>query len=164
MGCCPWAWAGESLLDGTRPAAPDPGPSGGIPLLIGGMTDATIRRVVEFGAGWTAGGAPLEATAAFIERVGRAWRDAGRDGTPRIVALSYFSLGGTEQESRASLLDYYQPMGPEMAEMIAGSALHSPEAIEEAVKAFAGIGVDEVILDPTVSDPGQVDLLEDVVL
>jgi alkanesulfonate monooxygenase SsuD/methylene tetrahydromethanopterin reductase-like flavin-dependent oxidoreductase (luciferase family) len=156
------AWAGDALLPGTRPVVPDPAQRS-VPMLIGGMTGATVRRVVEFGIGWTAGGAPPEATKAFIETVRAAWRDAGRDGQPRILALTYFSLGDVLEQSRAYLLDYYQPMGG-MAEMIADSALRSPEAIKDAIAAFTDIGVDELILDPTVSDPGQVELLAEVAL
>ena len=155
------AWRGEALRDGTRPSAPDPGP-GGVPLLIGGMTEAAIRRVVEHGVGWTAGGLPPEAMAPFIERVRSAWREK-REGAPRLVGLAYFSLGDTESASRGYLLDYYRFLGAEMAEMIAGSALRTPEAVRGALQAYAGVGLDELILDPTVSDPGQVDLLADVV-
>jgi alkanesulfonate monooxygenase SsuD/methylene tetrahydromethanopterin reductase-like flavin-dependent oxidoreductase (luciferase family) len=156
------AWQGEPLAEGTRPAAPNPGPSG-VPLLIGGGSNASIRRVVEHGIGWTAGGMPPEALPAFLEKVRNAWRDA-REGEPRLVGLRYFSLGDTEAESRASMLDYYSYQGRETAERIAGSALRSPEAIRDAVKAYADVGLDELILDPTVPDPSQVDLLADVVL
>jgi alkanesulfonate monooxygenase SsuD/methylene tetrahydromethanopterin reductase-like flavin-dependent oxidoreductase (luciferase family) len=156
------AWQGEPLMEGTRPAAPDPGPTG-VPLLIGGGSEAAIRRVVEYGVGWTAGGLPPQALPPFIEKLRNAWREA-REGEPRLVGLVYFSLGDVETESRASLLDYYQPQGAEMAEMIAGSALRSPAAIREAVKAYEEVGLDELILDPTVSDPGQVDLLAELVL
>jgi hypothetical protein len=79
------------------------------------------------------------------------------------VALAYFSLGDTAEPSRGYLLDYYSAMGTDTAEMIAGSALPSPDAILGAIDAFADAGVDEFILDPTVSDPAQVDLLADVV-
>ena len=157
------AWAGEPLLEGTRPAAPEIGHPG-VPVLVGGTTDAAIRRTVEHGIGWTAGGLPPEGTAPFVERVRAAWADAGREGSPRIAALDYFSLGDTEEQSRASLLDYYAPMGRETAEAIAGSAHRSPQAIQEVIAAFAEVGVDELILDPTVSDPAQVDMLAEVAL
>jgi alkanesulfonate monooxygenase SsuD/methylene tetrahydromethanopterin reductase-like flavin-dependent oxidoreductase (luciferase family) len=157
------AWAGEPLVEGTRPAAPETG-SPGVPVLVGGNTDAAIRRTVEHGVGWTAGGLPPEATAPFVQRVHEAWAEAGREGRPRIAALNYFSLGDTEEQSRAYLLDYYEPMGRETAEYIAGSAHRSPKAIKEAVEAFAEVGVDELILDPTVSDPAQVELLAEVAL
>jgi alkanesulfonate monooxygenase SsuD/methylene tetrahydromethanopterin reductase-like flavin-dependent oxidoreductase (luciferase family) len=155
------AWRGEPLMDGTRPAAPDPGPTG-VPLLIGGASDATVRRVVEHGVGWTAGGWPPDALPPFIEKMRNAWR-AARPGEPRLVGLTYFSLGDTEAQSRDYLLSYYKPQGHQMAEMIAGSALRSAEAIRGAVKAYEEAGLTELILDPTVSDPGQVDLLAEVV-
>jgi alkanesulfonate monooxygenase SsuD/methylene tetrahydromethanopterin reductase-like flavin-dependent oxidoreductase (luciferase family) len=155
------AWQREPLAEGTKPPAPDPGPSG-VPLLIGGGGDAAIRRVVEHGVGWTAGGWPPQAIPPFIEKVRNAWRDA-REGEPRFVGLTYFSLGDVETESRAYLVDYYSYQGREVAEMIAGSALRSPEAIRGAVQAYAEAGLDELILDPTVSDPSQVDLLAEVI-
>ncbi len=157
------AWAGEALSDDTRRVAPPTVQEGGVPMLIGGTTDAAIRRVVEFGVGWTAGGMPPDAVEQFANRVRAAWADAGRDGTPSITALAYFALGDTTEESRQALLDYYAPRGADTAEMIAGSALRSPEAITGAIGAFADAGIDELILDPTVSDPAQVDMLADVV-
>jgi hypothetical protein len=56
-------------------------------------------------------------------------------------------------------MDYYAPMGAETGETIAGNVLRSAEAIRGGVDAFAGLGMDELILDPTVSDPAQVDLV-----
>lgn len=157
------AWAGEPLAGGMKPVSPAPVQQGGVPLVIGGMTEAAVRRVVEFGIGWTAGGAPPDATRAMIERVQAAWRDAGRGGDPKIVALAYFSMGDVTERSRQYLLDYYEQMG-EMAGVIADSALRSPQAIKDAIGMFTDLGVDELILDPTVSDPDQVDLLAGVVL
>ena len=158
------AWSGEPLAEGTRPVGPAPVHSSGVPLLIGGHSDASIRRAVEFGVGWTAGGLPPQAMAPLVDKVRSAWSESGRDGEARIVALAYFSMGDTEEDSRRYLLDYYNPMGSEIAEMIAGSAVRSAEAISGAVEAFAQVGVDELILDPTVSDPDQVDALAGVVL
>jgi alkanesulfonate monooxygenase SsuD/methylene tetrahydromethanopterin reductase-like flavin-dependent oxidoreductase (luciferase family) len=152
------AFAGEPLLEGSAPVVPD-AVIGGVPILVGGSSDAAIRRTVEFGVGWTAGGVPPQMVAPFVQRVRAAWRDAGREGAPRIVALNYFGLGDTEEESRGYLLDYYGILGPETAEMIAGGAHRSPEAIREVIAAFEEAGVTELVLDPTVGDPAQVDLL-----
>src|SRR3954447_9465222 len=157
------AWAGEALADGAHSPAPDPGP-GGVPILIGGTSDAAIRRVIEYGDGWTSGGAPPQMAAPFIQRVRAAWREAGRDGSPRIAALNYFGLGDTEEQSRGNLLDYYAFLGPELAEMIAGGAHRSPQAIKDVIAAFEAIGVDELILGPSVGDPAQVDLLAEAAL
>jgi alkanesulfonate monooxygenase SsuD/methylene tetrahydromethanopterin reductase-like flavin-dependent oxidoreductase (luciferase family) len=157
------AFAGEPLLEGSRPVVPD-ALRGGVPILIGGTSDAAIRRAVEHGVGWAAGGAPPQLVAPFVQRVRAAWQEAGRAGSPRIVALNYFSLGDTEQRSRDYLLDYYGVFGRETAEMIAGSAHRSPAAITDVIAAFAEVGVDELLLDPTVPDPAQVDLLAEVAL
>jgi alkanesulfonate monooxygenase SsuD/methylene tetrahydromethanopterin reductase-like flavin-dependent oxidoreductase (luciferase family) len=157
------AFAGEPLLEGSAPVVPD-AVIGGVPILVGGSSDAAIRRTVEFGVGWTAGGVPPQMVAPFVQRVRAAWRDAGREGEPRIVALNYFGLGDTEEESRGYLLDYYGILGPETAEMIAGGAHRSPEAIREVIAAFEEAGVTELVLDPTVGDPAQVDLLAEAAL
>jgi alkanesulfonate monooxygenase SsuD/methylene tetrahydromethanopterin reductase-like flavin-dependent oxidoreductase (luciferase family) len=157
------AFAGEPLLEGSAPVVPD-AVIGGVPILVGGSSDAAIRRTVEFGVGWTAGGVPPQMVAPFVQRVRAAWRDAGREGAPRIVALNYFGLGDTEEESRGYLLDYYGILGPETAEMIAGGAHRSPEAIREVIAAFEEAGVTELVLDPTVGDPAQVDLLAEAAL
>jgi alkanesulfonate monooxygenase SsuD/methylene tetrahydromethanopterin reductase-like flavin-dependent oxidoreductase (luciferase family) len=156
------AFAGEPLLEGSAPVVPDG--AGPVPILVGGNTEAAIRRTVEFGVGWTGGGAPPHMIAPFVERVRAAWRDAGREGSPRIVALNYFGLGDTGEQSRGYLLDYYGFLGTETAEMIAGSAHRSPEAIRDVITRFEAAGVDELILDPTVGDPAQVDLLAEAAL
>lgn len=158
----PRAWRGEALEDGTRPASPAP-VQDPVPVLIGGTSQATLRRVTEHAIGWTAGGMPPDAVAEFGAKVRTAWDEAGRDGAPRIVALGYFSLGDVEEQSKANLYDYYKPLGDDTANMIAGNALRSPDAIEGALKAFEDVGVDEFILNPTIPDPGQVDQLADVV-
>lgn len=157
------AWAGEPLADGTRPVGPPPVQQPGVPLVIGGTTDATVRRVTEFASGWTAGGMPPDAVGAMAEKIQSAWSQAGREGRARIVALVYFSLGDVEEQSISNIRHYYEPMGADMAAMIAGSALRTPEAIKGAVDAFAAVGVDEFFLDPTVPDPDQVDRLAEVV-
>jgi len=157
------AWAGQPLLEGTRPAAPTPG-AGSVPLLIGGTGDVAVRRVVEFGIGWTAGGLPPEMVKPMLDAVATAWKERGREGSPRNVALVYVALGDEVQDAaRSYLLDYYGPMG-EMAHMIAGSVLSTPEAVEATIDAFAEVGVDELIFDPCVSDPDQVDRLAAVAL
>jgi alkanesulfonate monooxygenase SsuD/methylene tetrahydromethanopterin reductase-like flavin-dependent oxidoreductase (luciferase family) len=134
-----------------------------IPILVGGTNAATVRRVVKHAVGWTAGGMTPDAVAAFVQRVKVAWSDAGRDGSPRIVGLAYFGLGDTEAESRRNMLHYYEPMGDEVAGMIADGVLRSPDAIRGALEAYQEAGVQEMILDPSVPDPHQVDLLAEVV-
>jgi alkanesulfonate monooxygenase SsuD/methylene tetrahydromethanopterin reductase-like flavin-dependent oxidoreductase (luciferase family) len=155
------SWNGEALDEAARPASP-PTVQSPIPIMVGGTTKSTIRRAIAYGVGWTAGGMPPDAVADFGQKVRDAWAGAGKEGAPRIAALVYFGLGDTDEQSRNNLLDYYKPMGDEVAGMIAGGALRSADAIRGAISAYEAAGVDELILDPTVADPDQVDLLADV--
>jgi alkanesulfonate monooxygenase SsuD/methylene tetrahydromethanopterin reductase-like flavin-dependent oxidoreductase (luciferase family) len=148
-------WAGNA----SRNVGPAPVQPGGPPLIFGGNSDAAFRRVVEHGAGWIAGGGGPEMFAAGAERARSAWRDAGRSGQPRLLALAYYALGdGAADAASAYLHDYYGFLG-EWADRIAQGALSSPEAVRGAIDAFTAAGCDELILFPCSPDPGQVDLL-----
>lgn len=157
------SWNGEALDDAARPASP-PTVQSPIPIMVGGTTKAAIKRVIDHGVGWTAGGMPPDAVAEFAGKVRDAWTAAGKEGAPKIAALVYFGLGDTEKQSREALEHYYAPMGADTASMIAGSALRSAEAIKGAIAAYEAAGVDELYLDPTVPDPEQVDLLAEAAL
>jgi probable F420-dependent oxidoreductase len=158
------AWRGESAGGSTVAPGPKPVHDGRIPILIGGTSDRAVERVVRWGVGWTAGGSAADQVGGFAERVRTAWKDAGRTGQPKIVALTYFSMQGDRtEESRANLLDYYGHLG-EWAEKIADGTPRGREAIRDAVGRFQDAGVDELILDPTVADLGEVDLLADAVI
>jgi alkanesulfonate monooxygenase SsuD/methylene tetrahydromethanopterin reductase-like flavin-dependent oxidoreductase (luciferase family) len=158
------AWRGEPVGGGDRAVCPTPTQESRVPVLIGGATEHTLRRVAAWGAGWTVGGGGAGMAAPFVSKVRTAWTEAGRDGEPRLAALSYFSLGDDAAEaSRAYLLDYYGFAG-EWAGRIAESALRSEPAVRDAVQAFADLGITELYFDPTTASIDQVDRLADVVL
>jgi hypothetical protein len=97
----------------------------------------------------------------MIEKVRRAWHDAGRDGEPRIAALAYYGLGD-EAASRAALRTYYSFLG-DWVDSVVDSALRTPGALADAVKAFEDVGVDELVFGPTVASLDEVDRLADAV-
>ncbi|MGS0688150.1 LLM class flavin-dependent oxidoreductase [Nakamurella sp. GG22] len=157
------AWRGKPVAGSPEPVTPEV-PGGTVPLLIGGGGAAGVRRTVQYGVGWTAGGAPPDQIAPMAARVRQAWQEAGKAGEPRILALAYFSLGDdVEAASYAYLRHYYGFMG-EYVEMVAGGALRGREAITGAMAAYEDAGVDELILDPTVADLSQVHRLAELVL
>jgi len=152
-------WRGEPPPGADRPVVPAL-PGGTVPLMIGGSSDRTVERVVRYGIGWTAGGAPPDAAGAFAKRVRDAWADAGKEGEPRISALAYFALGEqAEDGARRYLMDYYAFLGEQTAAWIAAAALTSPEAIRGAAAGFEAHGIDEFVLCGTIPEPEQVDLL-----
>ncbi len=156
------SWSGDPVAGGDFTVGPPPGDKGRVPVLIGGTSDAAIRRTVEYGDGWTAGGGSPDMTAPMVERVRTAWRDAGRAGEPRIAALAYFGFGD-DDASRASLRRYYAFLG-EWVDAIVEGAVRSPQAAKGLVQAFAGVGVTEVVFNPTIGSLDQVDRLADAVL
>jgi alkanesulfonate monooxygenase SsuD/methylene tetrahydromethanopterin reductase-like flavin-dependent oxidoreductase (luciferase family) len=150
-------FAGGKLGDDAFPVAGHGHPR----LLIGGNSDAAVRRTLEYGAGWIGGGGTPDQLKPMIDRIRREWHDAGREGEPRFAALAYFGLSD-EETSKRSLHTYYAFTG--FADAIAGGALRTPQAVRDAAKAFEDIGLDELIFDPTVPDLGEVDRLADAVL
>ncbi|MDQ3641964.1 MAG: TIGR03619 family F420-dependent LLM class oxidoreductase [Actinomycetota bacterium] len=155
--------AGPAASDGGVAWSPLPVRDGGVPLLLGGMVDQSLRRVTAYGVGWTASGMPPEQIADFVQSVRQAWRESGREGSPRIVALTYFSLGDdTRERSEAYLRDYYAFLG-DWAEPVAQSAARSPDDVRARLSAFREVGADELVFDPTVADPEQVDRLADAI-
>lgn len=158
------AWRGELVAGSPHPVGPRPVNGDSVPIMVGGTSDAAIRRAVTWGAGWTMGGGPPEMAAQFVPKIKASWQHAGRDDDPRIAALAYFSLGDeAEADSRTYLRDYYAFTGP-YADRIADGALRSDDAIAGAVKAFEAAGVTELTFDPTTTSLDQIDRLAGLVL
>jgi alkanesulfonate monooxygenase SsuD/methylene tetrahydromethanopterin reductase-like flavin-dependent oxidoreductase (luciferase family) len=156
------AWAGEPVVGSQFPVGP-PTTRGRIPLLIGGQPQLAAPRAARWGAGFTIGGAPPEMAAGGIQEFKAAWGQAGGTGEPRIVALSYFSLGEEHtEESLRNLRTYYGFLG-DWAEGVASGAPRTPAAVQETAAAFEKLGVDELIFDPSVAALDQVDRLADAV-
>lgn len=155
-------WSGESF--GTAGAIGPPVAQQRPSLMLGGTADATFRRAAEYGDGWIMGGGTPDALREGAEKARAAWKAAGRDGEPRLMALAYFALGdGGRAAADAYLKDYYAFLG-EMADRVAGSAATDAGTVKGYVQAFTDAGCDELILFPCDPDPGQVDLLADAVL
>ncbi|MDP8956575.1 MAG: LLM class flavin-dependent oxidoreductase, partial [Actinomycetota bacterium] len=144
-----------------KPVSPRPTRDGRVPILIGGTSDKAVRRAVEWGIGWTAGGGGPDRAAGVIERVRKAWTEAGKDGAPRIVCLDYFALGPQAEERGGQYLgDYYGEYGG----TITASMPKSPGELGDRMKRFEDIGTETLIFDPTVGDLDQVEMLADAVL
>jgi alkanesulfonate monooxygenase SsuD/methylene tetrahydromethanopterin reductase-like flavin-dependent oxidoreductase (luciferase family) len=142
-------------LWGTDRVAPASRPG----LLIGGRSDAALRRAARHGDGWTFGGGTPEAFAENRAKVREAWAAEGRDDEPRTMALFYFALGErAEEDARNDLLDYYGFLG-EVAEQLVAAAAKDEATVKQYLSAFEAAGADEVICFPTSTDPEQVDLL-----
>ncbi len=161
LGIMHRAWAGELVEGAKKPVSPRPTRGNALPILIGGTSDKAVQRAVKWGIGWTAGGGGPDRAAGVIERVRKAWSEAGKEGEPRIVCLEYFALGSEAEERGGRYLsDYYGDFGP----MITAAMPKSPEEIRERMKRFEDIGTETLIFDPTIGEVDQLEMLADAVL
>jgi alkanesulfonate monooxygenase SsuD/methylene tetrahydromethanopterin reductase-like flavin-dependent oxidoreductase (luciferase family) len=155
-------WAGEErgIAGGVGPDVSANPPS----LIIGGQVDAAFRRAAKYGDGWIMGGGSAEMFGPAAEKLEAAWREEGRDGSPRKISLTYFALGDDpEAATRATIGHYYEFAGEYQDYVIAGTA-KGPDEIRERVRGFEAQGCDELIMFPASSDPAQVDELAAIVL
>jgi alkanesulfonate monooxygenase SsuD/methylene tetrahydromethanopterin reductase-like flavin-dependent oxidoreductase (luciferase family) len=144
-------WSGDEI-----------GPDGRPQLIIGGAADVAFERAARHGDGWIMGGGAPDQFRQGKAKLDAAWEQAGRDGSPRTMALAYFALGdGAREAADGYLHDYYAFLGEEVAGMIAGGAATDAETVRQYVAGFADAGCDELVFFPSSPDLAQVDLLAD---
>ncbi len=146
-------WAGEEI---------GPTIAGAPRLIVGGHADPAYERAARLGDGWIAAGSGPDQAREGAEKARAAWRGAGREGEPHVMALAYFSLGErAEEDVRENLMDYYAWLGEDIARMIGDSAAKDAEAVARYVAAYEELGCDELVFCPSSADAQQVDLLAD---
>jgi alkanesulfonate monooxygenase SsuD/methylene tetrahydromethanopterin reductase-like flavin-dependent oxidoreductase (luciferase family) len=155
------AWAGEPVAGGEHPVSPVV-PGGGVPILVGGNGPAAARRTVRWGAGWTIGGAAPQQAAEPAQAIRTAWKEAGREGEPRLAALSYFGFG--DDDALAGALRHYYGFLGDVVEYVVQGAVRTPAEAKQRAQAFADAGFTDLMFDPAIGTPDQVDRLADAVL
>jgi alkanesulfonate monooxygenase SsuD/methylene tetrahydromethanopterin reductase-like flavin-dependent oxidoreductase (luciferase family) len=155
-------WAGEERgsAGGVGPDVSDNPPT----IIIGGQVDAAFRRAAKYGDGWILGGGSPDYFPGAAEKIEAAWRAEGREGEPRKMSLTYFSLDDDPEAATRSTIGDYYAFAPEYAEMAVAGVAKSEEEVKERVRGFEQAGCDELIMFPSSSDPGQVDKLAAAVL
>ena len=154
-------WKGEPVGGGPNPAVTPEARE--IPLVFGGAVPAAFERVARWGTGYVGGSVPAPMVAPAFEATRAAWTNAGREGSPYLIAIAYFALGDAER-GRSNVWDYYSIGGDEIARLITDGVSAGPEQVKDTVAAFAGMGADELILNPTVGDTEEITRLADIVL
>jgi alkanesulfonate monooxygenase SsuD/methylene tetrahydromethanopterin reductase-like flavin-dependent oxidoreductase (luciferase family) len=154
-------WKGDPVGSGPNPAVP--AGTRQIPLLFGGFAPAALDRMARWGEGYIGGSLPAPMIAPTFDAASQAWQRAGRAGSPRLVALAYYALGEPDTGKR-NVYDYYNVLGNDMADTIAGAVCDSAATVEAAISSFADIGADELIFNPGTDDPEDVARLAEIAL
>jgi alkanesulfonate monooxygenase SsuD/methylene tetrahydromethanopterin reductase-like flavin-dependent oxidoreductase (luciferase family) len=147
-------WDGDEV----GPDAPS-GPT----VIVGGTVGASFRRAARYGAGWIMGGGPPDAFRETLPTVRDAWREAGRDGEPRTMALGYYSLGPQAEENANEKLGHYYAWLGEHAQGVADSAAKDADTVKAYLAGFEEAGCDEFIFFPSDSNPEQVGFLREAI-
>lgn len=152
-------WSG-ALSEQVGRVGPASARAGGPEILIGGAKPAAIARVGRWPDGYIAGGAGPERAAQSYRMAEESWRAAGRSGKPRFVGGAYYAIGpDVKEEAGRYLRDYYGPR----AEAIVQGLPTTDAEIKKLIKAFADVGLDELILWPCVAQIDQVERLAESV-
>ena len=156
-------WAGQAMSNDVGPIGPQSRRRGGPELLIGGYVPAIVQRIAEWGDGYMApGGGEPESMLKMWQQIEQAWQDAGRQGKPRWVGASYFALGPNASEHAKRYIDANYGYNPDLAARRLRTLPASQEAVEDAIKRQADMGVDEFVLRPCAEDSDQMDRLAEI--
>ena len=140
-------WAGENVVEGAlRPVEPLPLQPGGPELLAGALAPDSIRRAARWAdgiCGFSFGPSAEEIEFAY-DTARQAWRDATRDGAPRLVMSFWFALGAKAREQLDTYLSRYLGfLGDDAAKALAPTVkTTTPAALREAARMLADLGTD----------------------
>jgi alkanesulfonate monooxygenase SsuD/methylene tetrahydromethanopterin reductase-like flavin-dependent oxidoreductase (luciferase family) len=156
-------WAGQPLSDVVGPIGPPPARRGGPELLIGGYVPAVARRIAAWGDGYMApGGGEQESMMEMWRQINTMWKELGREGQPRWVGASYFALGPNALDQASHYINANYGYNPELAERRLRGIPTTTQAVEDAIKRQADMGVDEFILRPCASELDQMERLAEI--
>ena len=155
-------WEGEEVgyAGGIGPDVRDDPPE----LLVGGLSDAAFRRAAAYADGWILGAGSPQRYTELAEKLDAAWRDRGREGEPRRVAITYFALGDDPEGDTRRSIGHYYSFAQEYAESLVQVTAKGEDGVRERLEHFRGTDVDELVMFPSSADPEQVDMLARVAL
>ena len=158
------AWAGEPLAEDVGPIGPLPAQNGGPPVLVGGTVAQALERAGRLGDGYIAGaGRTAAAIAEHYETVTAAWQSAGKTGRPMLASIRYYALGPDALERGAPYVQHYYGNPGGGADAAVQAILTTPQAVKDLMADYASVGMDDLILLPSIPEMDQLDRLAQLV-
>ncbi|MGH3760842.1 LLM class flavin-dependent oxidoreductase, partial [Actinophytocola sp.] len=124
---------------------------------------AAIARAARVADGWISGGGGVDMFRHGAAALRAAWAEAGREGEPRLVSLTYYALGPQAEELADRYLSDYYGFAPPYAQLVLRNAAVGEAKLRSTVDALAEQGCSEVILAPCAAGPEQLKELREVV-
>ncbi len=156
-------WSGQPLSEDIGVIGPRPVQLAGPEIILGGVSPTAIRRVGRWGNGYIAGTTGPERADKLFRLAEEAWQEAGRPGTPRLLACTYVALDpDTFERTRDAVLRYYAFAGP-VARMALETIPVGITAIQETITRFQHIGTDELLLFTGTPELEQLQRLADLI-
>jgi alkanesulfonate monooxygenase SsuD/methylene tetrahydromethanopterin reductase-like flavin-dependent oxidoreductase (luciferase family) len=152
-----WAGTGDDAVCATPIA---------VPLLFGGRSAATVRRVTTVGDGWAAGAVRhYGVQAELVGRIRSGWAAVGREGSPYLQASVNFGIGSDAAitAGKDHLARYYG-FNPAYAQVNVDDMVSSPDEVRETVRRYRDLGFDRLLFHPTTAGIEQLDRLADAIL
>lgn len=137
-----------------------------VPLLFGGRSAATVRRVTTVGDGWAAGAVRhYDIQAELLQRIRSGWTAAGRAGSPYLQASVNFGLGPDEAVTAGKdHLARYYGFSPQYAQVNVDDMVSSPDDARDTVRRYRDLGFHRLLFHPTTAGIEQLDRLADAIL
>ncbi len=162
-------WGGEGPRDGVGPIGPVPARPQGPELLIGGRSQAALKRSGRLGDGYVAGSAgsapsnQAQEVLTYYRVVESAWKESGKPGRPRLVAGLTCAWGAYAADRTAESIRSYYSFRGEVARTMEINVPSTKKTLRDAVRAYEEIGCDELVLEPGHADLEQIDRLAEFV-
>lgn len=158
-------WRGEKVVESAkRIVEPLPSQPGGPKILSGSIGPKSIHAAGRFSDGLSGFSftASLDEIKHSFEKMRSAWADAGRDGSPRLVASFWYGLEAKGKKQMIEHLTRYLNFMPDdvVAMMLPESGFNGSVAdLKDFIAEIKALGADDIILVPTSKDLSDVALL-----
>ena len=156
-------WKGEVISEGLGTVGPVPVQAGGPEVLIGAGTPRAVRRVGRYADGFIAAASNPHGVDELYRVAVESWEKEGRSGRPRLAGVASYALGPNAANKVGDYIRHYYSFLGDTAETMARNAISTPEAVKDTIRDMEGIGMDEVVFLPSVSDLDQLERLADLV-
>ncbi len=155
-------WKGDVVTAGQGTMGPAPVQPGGPEILIGAGAPHAVRRVGRYADGFIAAAGNPVAVEQLYQIAVESWDAEGRSGRPRLAGVASYALGPNAADKVGGYIRHYYSFLGDAAETMAQNAISTPEAIKDTLRDMEGIGMDEVVFLPSVSEMDQMDRLSDL--